>query len=253
MTFEELRIKEIHSVVRYVPKATHWKNTNRRDHIIGLHLCGSGVHDFGYQSLTLSKGCIYFLNQADDYTVQLVENEPNESFSVHFTTYEEIETNSFSIPVSGSEELLRLFERIELQKMRTDGNDLALMGLVYRLCAEFCRIRSKPYAPRDTRILAAKEYLDLHFKEEGCLADACALCEVSRRRFNDIFKASFDVTPNRYLTIRKIALAKELLQAGGFSMAEVAELCGFEDIYYFSKVFRDETGLPPSAWRKKNP
>lgn len=250
MKFEELRIKEVHSVVRYLPKATRWKNSNRRDHIIGLQLNGTGLHDFGYQRLTLTTGCVYFFNQRDDYAVELEKSLPNESFSVHFTTFEEIDGDSFALPVSNSAEILHLLEKIEMQKMRMGTDDLALIGLVYQLCAEIQRIRRKPYMPQNLRLLTAKEYLDLHFKEEGCLDAASGICGISRRRFNDLFKASFDLTPNRYLTLRKIGFAKELLQTGGFSMAEVAELCGFEDIYYFSKVFKDETGLPPGKWQK---
>jgi AraC-like DNA-binding protein len=37
--------------------------------------------------------------------------------------------------------------------------------------------------------------------------------------------------------------------AGGVSVTEVSELCGFSDIYYFSKTFKKLCGTLPSRWK----
>jgi len=57
------------------------------------------------------------------------------------------------------------------------------------------------------------------------------------------------MTPNRYLVTRKVEYAKKLLLSKELSVTAVAELCGFSDVYYFSKVFRKETGIAPSLYR----
>lgn len=44
----------------------------------------------------------------------------------------------------------------------------------------------------------------------------------------------------------------EKIHSLGLSVSQIADLCGFRDIYYFSKVFKNETGLTPLQWRKKN-
>ena len=46
--------------------------------------------------------------------------------------------------------------------------------------------------------------MDLHFKEDGILALAAQKSELSRRRFNDLFKQQYGITPNDYLTDLKI-------------------------------------------------
>ena len=43
--------------------------------------------------------------------------------------------------------------------------------------------------------------------------------------------------------------ARELLQAGGMNVSEVAAAVGYESSNYFSKVFRKHFGRPPSAER----
>ena len=40
----------------------------------------------------------------------------------------------------------------------------------------------------------------------------------------------------------------ELLREGGLSIAEIAEQCGYEDLHYFSRLFKKLEGLPPRAY-----
>ena len=98
MRFEDIRIKDIRCVVRYIPKQTQWRTQGRQDHIIGIKLGGKAFHDFGYQSFDLTENCVYFFNRRDDYSVKVIEN--GESLSVHFTTYDDIDTDSFCIPLT---------------------------------------------------------------------------------------------------------------------------------------------------------
>lgn len=54
--------------------------------------------------------------------------------------------------------------------------------------------------------------------------------------------------PVKYLTQLRIEYAKELLITGRYSIGEIAEMCGFENVYYFSTVFKKHTGIPPSKY-----
>ena len=47
-----------------------------------------------------------------------------------------------------------------------------------------------------------------------------------------------------------IDLAKKLLECKELSVLDVACLCGFEDIYYFSKTFKKEKGVSPLKFKK---
>ena len=48
MEFKNMRIKDIHCIIKYVPTIKKWTAYNRRDHILGIHLKGSNaIHDFG--------------------------------------------------------------------------------------------------------------------------------------------------------------------------------------------------------------
>lgn len=78
------------------------------------------------------------------------------------------------------------------------------------------------------------------------------LCEISglkRSQFNNIFKKFYKITPVELVRKMRIDHAKELLITSRYSIAEIANLCGFEDQHYFSLVFKKVIGVPPSRYK----
>ncbi|NBD25272.1 helix-turn-helix transcriptional regulator [Paenibacillus glycinis] len=63
-----------------------------------------------------------------------------------------------------------------------------------------------------------------------------------------LFKQATGLSWTRYLTGLRMERAKELLREGGLSIAEIAERCGYEDLHYFSRLFKKLEGLPPRAY-----
>ena len=244
MRLEELRVREILGVVRYNSAARRWNAVNRADHIVGIKLSGSANHTFSDRSFVISKDCVYFINQRDDYRVEVYE--PGESFSIHFTTDEEIETESFCVPAAHAGRMLSILQKSEIAS--DVGDELSLLSLLYRFCAELMRSRDREASYVDPRICEARQYMDLHFREDGCMREAIAGSGVGERRFGTLFKNAYDVTPAKYITLRRIENAKRLLSTKSLSVCEIATLCGFSDVYYFSKVFKAETGVPPSRF-----
>ena len=246
MKFEELRAKEIRAVVRYKTETRSWVAKGRADHIVGIQLRGRAEHTFNFGNFEISEDCVYFLNRRDDYKTEV--SEPCEAFSIHFTTYEDIETPSFCVPSSNPSAIVSILQKAEAAK--NSGDTLSLRSLLYRLAAEIGYARDKIFSPRDMRMEKAKEYIDSHFKEYACLERAVEESGIGARRFSELFKESFNITPSKYITSQKIEYAKSLLTTGHFAIAEVSEMCSFSDIYYFSKVFKKETGITPSEYRK---
>jgi AraC-like DNA-binding protein len=71
---------------------------------------------------------------------------------------------------------------------------------------------------------------------------------VSTSQLNAVFKSYTSMTPYQYFISIKIRKAKELLEAGALPIKEVAYRLGFNDQYYFSRLFRNKTGIAPSRW-----
>lgn len=247
MNFSNLKIKEIDCVIKFTAEKTRFETKNRNNHIIGIHLSGSSVHYFKNRKFTIDENCVYFLNQKDDYKVKVLEK--GVAFSVHFTTYEPIDTESFCIKTAKANEIVRLLNLIE-KGFLSKNNELGLMSDVYGLCSELNRIYQKSYFPKDKRMIAAEKYINIHFAENDCLTEAAKQSALTRRRFNELFKACFGLTPNKYLTSLKIEYAKNLISTNYFSISQIAEMCGFSDVYYFCKVFKTETGTTPAKYKR---
>ena len=64
-----------------------------------------------------------------------------------------------------------------------------------------------------------------------------------------IFRDQMDVSPMAYLTRLRLEMAKELLREHrGLLVRDVAQLVGYTDVSYFSKLFKKATGLWPSQY-----
>jgi AraC-like DNA-binding protein len=73
---------------------------------------------------------------------------------------------------------------------------------------------------------------------------------ISSSRLNEIFKTYTAMTPYQYYIHIKIHKAESLLEQDDISVKEVAYKMGFEDQYYFSRLFKNKTGVTPSRWKK---
>jgi AraC family transcriptional regulator len=100
------------------------------------------------------------------------------------------------------------------------------------------------------RLLIGKEYIDSNFTKNPKIADIASFACMSEFFFYRNFKFAFRTTPYQYMLDMKIGLARELMRNEKIGFAEIAELCGFPDIFTFSKAFKRKCGFAPSATRR---
>lgn len=248
MEFNCLKLDEIRLVVKYKPDILTWKATHRKTHIIGIQSTGNYRHIIGRRELYLRENTVFFLNRKDDYAVTCLQK--GESFSIHFTTFGEIDTDSFCMQVRDGAPYIRLLEEIERSYLSGRQGSIFAAADFYRLCG-LLELAAKNPLPSDNGMEEARRYMDLHYADRDCVAGACRLRGVTERRFNDLFRSCYHTTPHRYLTESRLAHAKELLKIPELSVGGVAELCGFSDLYYFSRKFREQCGCSPTEYRRQ--
>jgi len=73
---------------------------------------------------------------------------------------------------------------------------------------------------------------------------------LSRSTFSDRFASLVGMPPMRYLTAWRMQLAKEQLRSGHRSIAQVGYEIGYQAEEAFTRAFKREFGMPPTAWRK---
>lgn len=94
------------------------------------------------------------------------------------------------------------------------------------------------------------DYIHRNYSSPIGVEETARQVGVSRSCLYRAFQAEFHCSPSEYLIRYRIQRAGQLLQHSGLSVGAVATSVGFEDPYYFSRIFRAQNGLSPSAYRK---
>ena len=73
-----------------------------------------------------------------------------------------------------------------------------------------------------------------------------------------LFKSEVGATPHEYLISARMRLAAKLILSGmsnqysSYTISQIAEMCGFAEPLYFSRVFKKYYGTPPSEYGREN-
>src|SRR5580704_13427215 len=103
----------------------------------------------------------------------------------------------------------------------------------------------------EDRILRSIRYMRDNLAHPITLKDCAQSAGWSEAHFSSIFRRQTNLAPIRYLTRLKIHRACELLKTTDLSMQEIAREIGFEDQFYFSRLFHRHLRMAPTAYRRE--
>ena len=96
----------------------------------------------------------------------------------------------------------------------------------------------------------AKQYIYDHFSQNITLEDISEQIGFNPAYFSTLFKKETGKNFLEYVTELRIQKAKNYLIQTDYDIAEIASSVGYGDLKYFSKLFKKNTGLSPSEFRK---
>lgn len=117
-------------------------------------------------------------------------------------------------------------------------------GIIHNSLAYIPSVRNKKIEP------AISEIHNFFADRDFSIGDLSKLCNMSEVHFRRVFAQIYQTSPIKYINRLKINKAKELLISSNISISEVSERCGFLNAYYFSKVFKENTGVTPGEYRR---
>lgn len=96
-----------------------------------------------------------------------------------------------------------------------------------------------------------KIYLKDHISEPLSLQEISNLFAISQAYMSRLFRKYTRQSYNQYLTGIRMERAKQLLEEGsGLFVKDIAEMVGYRDQFYFSRIFHSYTGKSPADYIK---
>lgn len=126
-------------------------------------------------------------------------------------------------------------------------------GLVIKLIGyivAFQKQRQFTGKPIEKTIDDAKFYIRQNIEQTIDIKELAQTLNIGYSYFRRLFKTYTGLSPHQYCLDLKIMRAKELILTTNLSIKEIAYKLGFESIHYFSRLYKNKTGICPSDLRK---
>lgn len=138
---------------------------------------------------------------------------------------------------------------------RDNGYDLNVIGLLWKLLGAFV---SAPVISEGEQINKSQRqklkdvlsYIRKNIDKNITLEELAQVSGMSPRYFCRVFKSMTGRTPIEYVNYYRIETASQMLITTGESVTDIALNCGFNDMSYFSKMFKKLKGISPSKFRQ---
>ena len=100
-------------------------------------------------------------------------------------------------------------------------------------------------------IRSVKDYVNAKYVESISVEEIAAQLNLDRRYISRVFKKKTGQSIQEYIIGVRIEKAKKLLDQGS-AVYEAAQLCGYDDVCNFSKMFKKQTNISPGKWKMRN-
>ncbi len=160
--------------------------------------------------------------------------------------------------ISWQKEILDLIEAAWQAGVRENGHyDLQIRDYLSRITALLLQNIPEEEAPVDSRstrdLVRIKQMMQFIHQNYGgpiTVAQIADSVSVSESECLRCFRRTIGLTPIRYLNDYRLRMAAQLLRSTSMQVSDIAVACGFSDVSYFTKCFREQQGISPAASRK---
>jgi transcriptional regulator GlxA family with amidase domain len=137
-----------------------------------------------------------------------------------------------------------------------EGSESHLLALLLALLlARLCRVGATPAPARPhaaasaPRLALQVNQLAQRHREKLGIKEIAAALGISQSHLRARFRVSTGVSIGRHLRRLRLDKACGLLRLTPSRVSEIAEQCGFNSIYHFSRAFQQTYGVSPMAYR----
>ena len=104
----------------------------------------------------------------------------------------------------------------------------------------------------EKRVKVLLDYIHTHYKDKITIEELAKTASISKTEVLRCFKAIMGLSPINYLNSYRLQRAAHMLINTEKNIQEIAEVCGFDDNSYFSKLFKKKYHVTPHDYRLQN-
>ena len=235
----------------------HW-----HEHIEMMFLC-EGECDFhvGGQSYTALPGDLMIANSAEIHSFTVKERMRFYSLLLFPSFFDDIDVSGLRLKgiVKSDKYVNECFREMYREYTnREKMSDMMLKSCAYRLVAYLGRNCSgeDSSASNDSqklkRLYSLIEYISNNYAEKISTKDLAAYCFLSEEHLCRFFKNAVGKTVTEYINQYRVEKAAVLLFNTEETVGAIGASVGYDDVNYFSRVFKRIKGITPKEYRKQS-
>jgi len=122
-------------------------------------------------------------------------------------------------------------------------------GILMQLLSHFLKEASPKYNTEEDRVKKVLRDIRMNIDQPISVESLASSSSLSKDYFSRLFKQEMTITPYQYIYQKKIERAQLLLITTDLSIKDIAYSLAFNDVSYFSKLFKITTGHTPKEYR----
>ena len=245
------------------PKLPTWRPRGRKDFQLLYIASGKAHFHFDGKEQIVTAGHMILYRPKEPQKYEYYGEDQTEVYWVHFTggnvtnllrSYGLTDDKKVFYCGSGMEYQTIFRSMInELQMCKESYPEMLEMYLkqIFIMLQRFFQTSAKvSNTQASEEIDKATLYFNEHYSEDIYVDEYAKEHNISISWFIRNFKHYTGVTPMQYILNKRIYNAEALLQNPQYNITEIANIVGYDNPLYFSRIFKKAKGLSPSEYRK---
>jgi len=143
----------------------------------------------------------------------------------------------------------------EMNKSRTPSRRIENNALLRLMLVPFLKSpkdnNGSNIAVGTNRFEQVIKYIHQNLDKTISLGELADIADLNPAYFSASFSKLVGLSPIQYINSKRIEKAQKILLTSACSLTQVARMVGFDDVFYFSRVFKKITSMPPAKYRNQ--